>query len=337
MTELITYYSLPFEIILLIAQDSPNVWCRLVKADKRLAKYQENPTMVAVIQDKFTTTSYYHDINQITISRLPLGQRHRNWDKPAVLVIPYNVDEILKNIYSTIKHTITTQYWYQYDKKHREGDKPAEIMCYLSYGSIVIHLCWWKNGKRHRDGGLPATEHITLPKESVNITLANDMSYESDSSAIKWEYNGQIYQINYNPESIKIQEFGWWVNGRKHRDDDLPAVIKGCRSEWWVNGKRHRNGGLPAVLEYCGNEWWVNGKLHRDGDQPAVVFGVINHWYKHGKSHRDGDKPAYISDGLYQWFRYGKLHRRGDNPASVIVGCRVDYWLNGINIYSKEL
>jgi hypothetical protein len=338
-----SYYSLPFEVVLLIAQDSAAVWWRLAQVDHRVTKYtRDNITQV---EDYFTRSYKY---KYAIIFTLPNGITHRNHG-PAVIDILGNLkilqkypqidlsksQLILDDITIGELHTLS---WYRYGKLHRDGDQPAVIRPYVNNIYNSQNTCvsttkqltyqWWVNGKLHRDRDQPAI-----------ITHQGDQS---------WWVNGKRHRDRDQPAIITYYgKKEWWWYGKHHRGNDQPAVIHDNLQEWYKYGRRHRDGGKPALIRCGGQEWWVKGGLHRDNDQPAINYHNGNHkeWWVRGALSRDGDQPAVVAitntngyvygmsyykynisrlnkfsyqangENISMWWQRDKLHRDGDKPA----------------------
>jgi hypothetical protein len=148
---MLRYSELPFEIVLIIAKNAPNVWYILTQVDRRIAQYSRYNLIE--IQDIFTT-------NTDGEYRLPNGMLHRNGDLPAVVSMEeehwyqYSMRHRDGDLPAIVNHELKTYEWYKYGKRHRDGDKPAIIILQKSSET------WYYNGMIHRDGDLPAVIYV---------------------------------------------------------------------------------------------------------------------------------------------------------------------------------
>jgi hypothetical protein len=174
-----TYYTLPYEIILLIAHTSPLAWYKLACADSRVGRLSIQEKDKIDIQNYFTRK----EINDLLTIYTLCGKIHRNNDKPAL---------ILSN---------SRMCWYQHGKLHRDK-RPAQIDFIRCFNTVNGELCeivivkqeWYKNGVRHRSRGLPAIVHT--------------------SGSLEW-YKRGLWCHNENPiNSIKFHN-NWWENGKR--------------------------------------------------------------------------------------------------------------------------
>lgn len=212
-------------------------------------------------------------------------------------------------------------------RKHRDDDKPAEIM-YFENGNIWSEG-WYINGQRRRDGDKPAVIYYY-----ENGVIENQSTWGSDGiEHCVWYY-----------EDGNIQREVWTDSFHKpHRDGDKPAGIQyylngNIKCEHWdQHGNHYRESDKPAVIWYYENGniqskcWCNNGKGYRDreGDKPAYIeYWPDGHlrrelWYKDGELNREEDKPAHIEyweNGKVreeQWFKDDDLYRDGDKPTVV--------------------
>jgi hypothetical protein len=221
-----TYYSLPFEVVVLISQVAPAAWYNLVQADSRLGRYSLVREILEDAQDRFTCKTV---TKKKTTYYLPNGVINRNGDQPAII---YNNG---------------TKHWIKNGKSHREGDLPAFIE--FRSNPVIVRNVWYQNDKIHRDGDLPAIiEYTKRGNIGCNYWYQYDKKHRDGDLPAIIEYNkhGNI-RCNY-----------WYQYDKKHRDGDKPAAVEYSRSGkilnsfWCKNGKRHRSGIKSAVV-ICSN------------------------------------------------------------------------------------
>lgn len=168
------------------------------------------------------------------------------------------------------------------DMYHSLNDEPAFSM---DNGAIME---WYQFGKKHRDGDKPAS---IIKKYVVKDEWASDdddyCDDLDDCSEIKvWYKNGLIHRDGDNPAYIEDGEREeWYQNGKLHRDDDKPArIYNNGDISFYKNGKLHRDNNLPAMISRNGKSvsYYKDGKLHRDNDQPAFIDEDRTLWYKNG-------------------------------------------------------
>jgi hypothetical protein len=170
-----SYYDIPFEIVLILAQKSQ--WYIFIQVDRRVAEYTRNNRKT--VEDLITRMVIQP---RRTVYILPNGVLHRN-DGPAT-------------IYSDIHQ------WYQYGRIHRDNDKPAVVV----HG---LYSIWYKNGVTHRENDKPAVIHYlvkvasTIDKIIINplkIWYKNGLKHRDNNlpavvySSGKYEYwtNGDL-------------------------------------------------------------------------------------------------------------------------------------------------
>jgi hypothetical protein len=193
-----TYYSLPFELTLILAQISPSTWFLLVQADSRLARYAW--VNKSIVEDNLTIT--VRKDNSV-YTKLPNGMTHKNGDLPAI-----------------IYHNNQCAY-YKYGKLHRDGDQPSLIYTNAHY--------WYQYGQAHRDCDLPAVvysnnrrewyQHGNLHRDGDNPALIT-----SDGS-LMWYQHGKLHRDGDNPAVIKPDgTLMWYQHGNLHRDNG-PSIV----------------------------------------------------------------------------------------------------------------
>jgi hypothetical protein len=200
------YYSIPFDVILIIAYDSPSVWCRLTLADPILGRYSLQDTTRINAQDHFTYSINVAANNYVTFTivyKLPNGITHRNGDKPAII----QGDKLTWVWYGQIHRDddkpaiedISNSHteWYQYGKPHRDGDKPAYI-CDDRYE-------WYQYGKLHRDGDKPA--------------------YICDDHNMWYQY-GKLHRDGDKPAVVMDNTCQWYQHGELHRGGLRYAIVE---------------------------------------------------------------------------------------------------------------
>jgi antitoxin component YwqK of YwqJK toxin-antitoxin module len=219
-----TYYSLPFEIIILISRVTPATWCSMTRADPRVGRYSLCRNTREDAQDHFTTKTINTEKGKI-IYYLPNGLTHRNGDQPAIIyesyTKPYTTDQG-----TTINLKFGGKIWKRYGVTHRDRDQPAIV-----YENS--DLMWYKNGKIHRDGDLPA------------VILNGDKKI--------WYKNGKIHRSGDNPAVIGGVVVIWYKNDKIHRDGDQPAYLdinsgKVIARYWYKNNRLHRDGIRSAIV-----------------------------------------------------------------------------------------
>lgn len=169
------------------------------------------------------------------------------------------------------------------DMYHSLNDEPAFNM---DNGDIQE---WYQFGKKHRDGDKPA---VIMKKCVIKDEWASDDDYYCEDEADDnleiyiWYNNGLIHRDGDQPAYIEEgdrQE--WYQNGKLHRDNDKPAIIYNNGDiSFYKHGKLHRDNDLPAVISADGKRvlYYKNGKLHRDNDQPSYISNRNLKWYKNG-------------------------------------------------------
>jgi hypothetical protein len=283
-----TYYLLPFEIVILISYVSYKTWYKLTIADPRVGRYSLGREAREAAQDRFTITIESTTFSQHTVQHiLPNGMLHRNGELPAIIETDLYDDSVIKE-------------WYQYDKRHRDNDKPAYVTQYTKM--------WYKHGKQHR-GGI----RYAMISSNYNPEI--------------WHYGNKYVATEYKSYSelpldvvLLIAEYSpttWWCLVRadpqlgRYTDRNIPCSLQDkftsrkvdyvtmssglCRrvSYCLPNGLPHRGNNLPAVVYENGlKKWYVNGLLHRY-ESPAVFHrGHIEKWYNCGKLNRFHNKPT---------------------------------------------
>jgi hypothetical protein len=195
------YYSLPLEIVLLIAECSYITCYALVKADPRLSRNGLTPDRIVdmftkVINGKYTLSNGMRhrggDLPAVDTSKKQIwyyfGKIHRDGDQPAVIT------------------AAGSRIWYQYCQTHRDGDKPAVI---TSTGDMA----WVQNGLLHRDGDQPA------------VVRAN--GYQ------EWFQRGLVHRDGDRPAVIMGMIREWYRHGRPYRDGRLLTFMFGDMDNYW--------------------------------------------------------------------------------------------------------
>jgi hypothetical protein len=149
--------SLPIEILLHIAQDSPSVWFRLVQTCRHISRHDTYGSIVETLQEKWTIITVNYNNYLYRTYKLPSGQPHRSGDKPACI------------------YTDGSAVWYKYGEKHRDNGQPAVVWnnCEIDFlvndsftieynNGILEFICesqvkgngnifeceWWENGNQ---------------------------------------------------------------------------------------------------------------------------------------------------------------------------------------------
>jgi hypothetical protein len=334
-----SYYSLPFEVVLLISQVSPPTWVSLTCADPRVGRYSLD-NMVAM-QDYFTTCVIsYGDYSAIRhLYKLPNGMLHRNGDLPAVIIDgkPYNY-----NSNSKLK-------WYRYGKLHRCDDRPAIVR---SDGNQE----WWVNGKRHRNGDKPAFVGI--------YNRENDQSLNYNNIILGYYKHGKRHRDGDKPAMIDCGNSIWFYNNLTCRGGLRPAICGFWTEHIWRDGVKCADilnypaqvtsyNMLPyeiviLIAMYSPATWWglvradpqiMRGqRLHHDPIYWNILHSKFTTKTREPVVWPDGrretrvvyrlpnglldnrNKPAVVYDcGLKKWYAYGKLSNF-NGPAVVHDG-----------------
>jgi hypothetical protein len=142
-----SFYDVPIEVVILIAQFNPSSWYSLTQIDKRIAEYTRN-NRIAVEDMLIQVTHHWPRV----VYSLPNGVVHRNHDLPAIVWInnsdkPYSNNKIKYysnnnqyNALSSWHSKYDSCYWYKYGRQHRDNGKPAKSISSSYYE-------WWVNGK----------------------------------------------------------------------------------------------------------------------------------------------------------------------------------------------
>lgn len=167
--------------------------------------------------------------------------------------------------------------WLKDERKHREGDLPAEIW-FHSNGNKSEEI-WYIDDVKFRENDLPHTILYNSESKVIGEVWESDLPREDDKPSI----------IEYYYEGLKEAE-RWLINDVGfHRENDKPACIKYyCKLDengnqlvksmmWFVNGFEYRDYDLPSTIKYDEKgfveveKWIRNELLHRDNDQPAEI------------------------------------------------------------------
>jgi hypothetical protein len=161
--------------------------------------------------------------------------------------------------------------WFRYNKRHRDGDKPA-VICYN--GSQFIKMTWMQNDLIYREGDKP--EEI-YPDGTKIWYKYNEYHRDDDKPAIE-----------YGDGSKE-----WYNFGNKHRFIGPSVVLVDGTMEWRTMNKLDRGDDQPAIVFNDGHEtrmeWFVKGVRHRNPDKGAAFILVIDGrrieetWWEHGK------------------------------------------------------
>jgi len=154
------------------------------------------------------------------------GQIHRK-NKPAIKVWIAGIN--------------TARLWYRHDLRHREHDKPAQI---IKHGKKLNKLTrsWFLNGKLTRT---TKRKGRILPAVIFSITDANN----TDRIVRQiWAKNGKTHSFKYKG----VRQPGTILY------DTRGKVVSQC---WFKNGDYHRYKG-PAIINDNGHrEWYLNGQI----------------------------------------------------------------------------
>jgi hypothetical protein len=120
----------------------------------KLHCFEDKPASITMTQIAMGDDQLF---SEVTLEYYWRGMRHRNDDKPAIFCFhttkPINTIDLHNmpwgTIVQTYGHLINYQVWCEFDKNHRDDDKPAII--YLG------DCCsWYQFGMQHRDNDQPA-------------------------------------------------------------------------------------------------------------------------------------------------------------------------------------
>jgi len=180
---------------------------------------------------------------------------------------------IYTTYYDAENTNIKTMEYYENDRLHREGDKPASIY-YFKNGTVESEV-YFLNGNIHRDGDKPAmiyyNENGYIESESYHI---NDRCCrDGDKPAIIQYYPSE------SGENIKCVIY---KNNKCHREDDKPAIIKYYKNgnikyeKYFVDGQNYRDG--PNRIDYSEDgdiviEIWLNEE-HKELKRNVINFGL---------------------------------------------------------------
>jgi hypothetical protein len=242
-----TYYSLPFDVILIIAYDSPTVWYGLVQADPILGRY--SLTVQKNAQDHFTTAKKEDSDRWVDKTKmvwsLPNGAVHRNGDQPAVV---YDTGKLI---------------WYRFGVIHRDGDKPAKI-----YGNGECK--WYRFGLLHRDGDKPA-----FVDDEVKIWCRYGVRHRSGDqpafvsvNELEWWVNGKRHRDNDQPAIIDEDSKWWYINGEVSRKYGRPSIEYDDGNKKWTRNGMYYHEEKPHT--------YVNGRPTWYSLNYRILFRIMN-------------------------------------------------------------
>lgn len=199
-------------------------------------------------------------------------------------------------------------YWRHRDRRHRDGDKPAEVA--YKAGKIEYEL-YCKDDLYHRDVDKPAK-----------------IEYDSDGNVAREQYfkNGDRHRDGDNPalliyEAGKLKHEMYYKHGCCHRDGDKPATI-----EYGDDGN--------VVCEV----YYKKGYVHRDNDRPASINQRTGQytWAVNGVYGNRLTGPSEITaTGMTVWKYQQKRHRFGGPAVTTRTGKEAWYWF-GVKVTEEQ-
>jgi hypothetical protein len=320
---MITYYSLPFEVVILISQVSPMTWCSMTLADPRLGRYSLCGRVREDVQDRFTVKIVKKDKTKYI---LPNGLLHRNGDQPAVIYS--DNDQLL--------YRNSSKCWYQYGKVHRDGDQPAFIQMFPN-SSLIIRSWWYKKGKKHRDGNLPAfIAYNKLGSVCGSTWYQNDVMHRSGIQLAAINHRNGLSLIYHN--GINCSEILGKISGNiTYSTLPLYIILRITQYSpilWWgfvIADPRISRGYYYFQIQFQMRDRFATS-ITEIVDQPLGLGRGKRKVYRlpNGVIHRNIDKPAVIYEcGLKKYYWYGKLTGTVNKPAVLHRGYIKKYYNNG--------